>query len=50
MSIEELVNEIGDDAGTLRALGKLEVVGLVERIDDEVKPTPAARRFDELKI
>jgi predicted transcriptional regulator len=50
LSIEELVDEIGDRTGTLRALDKLEVVGLVARIDDKVKPTPAARRFDELNI
>jgi hypothetical protein len=50
LSIRALVEEIGDRTVTLRALGKLELVGLVERIDDEVKPTPAARRFDELNI
>jgi predicted transcriptional regulator len=50
LSIEELVDEIGDRTRTLRALDKLEVVGLVARIDDKVKPTPAARRFDELNI
>ena len=50
MTIEQLVNEIGDRARTLRALDKLEVVGLVARIDDKVKPTPAARRFDELDV
>jgi hypothetical protein len=50
LSIGELVNEIGDRTGTLRALDKLENVGLVARIDDKVKPTPAARRFDELNI
>jgi predicted transcriptional regulator len=49
-SIEELAHEIGDRTGTLRALDKLEVVGLVARIEDKVKPTPAARRFDELNI
>ncbi len=49
-SIEALVDEIGDRTGTLLALDKLEVVGLVARIEDKVKPTPAARRFDELKI
>jgi hypothetical protein len=50
LSIEELVDEIGDRTGTLRALDKLEVVGLVARFGDKVKPTPAARRFDELNI
>jgi hypothetical protein len=50
LSIEELVDEIGDRTVTLRALDKLEVVGLVARINDKVKPTPAARRFDELGI
>jgi hypothetical protein len=50
LSIEELVAEIGDRTGTLGALDKLEVVGLVARIDDKIKPTPAARRFDELNI
>ena len=50
MSIEALVNEIGDRTGTMRALGKLELVGLIARIDDKVKPTPAARRFDELEL
>ena len=50
LSIEELVDEIGDHTVTLGALDKLEVVGLVARIDDKIKPTPAARRFDELNI
>jgi hypothetical protein len=50
LSIEELVDEIGDRTVTLGALDKLEVVGLVARIDDEIKPTPAARRFDELNL
>jgi hypothetical protein len=50
LSIEELVDQIGDRTGTLRALDKLEIVGLVARIDDKVRPTPAARRFDELGI
>ena len=48
--LEELVEEIGDRAGTLRALDRLEVVGLIARIKNEVKPSPAARRFDELNI
>lgn len=48
--MEELADEIGDRAGTLRALDRLEVVGLIERIKNVVKPTPAARRFDELNI
>jgi hypothetical protein len=48
LSLDERVEEIGDRTGTLRASDKLELVGLVARIDDEVKPTPAARRFDEL--
>jgi hypothetical protein len=50
LSIDEIVEEIGDRTGTLRALDKLELVGLIARIDDKVKPTPAARRFDELAI
>jgi hypothetical protein len=50
LSIGALIDEIGDQTGTLRALDKLEVVGLVARINDKVKPTPAARRFDELNI
>jgi predicted transcriptional regulator len=50
LTIEELVGEIGDRSGTLRALDRLEVVGLIARNDDKVKPTPAARRFDELNI
>ncbi len=49
-TMEELADEIGDRAGTLRALDRLEVVGLIERIKNVVKPTPAARRFDELNI
>jgi DNA-binding IclR family transcriptional regulator len=50
LSIEELVEEIGDRPGTRRALAKLQAVGLVERSDNNVRPTPAARRFDELNI
>ena len=50
LTIDELLAEIGDRSGTLRALDRLEVVGLIARNDDEVKPTPAARRFDELNI
>jgi hypothetical protein len=50
LSIEDLVDEIGGRTVTLVALDKLEVVGLVARIDDKIKPTPAARRFDELNI
>ena len=50
LSIEQLVKEIGDRTGILRALDKLELVGLVARVDDKVKPTPAARRFDELGV
>lgn len=50
MSLEELIAEIGDSTGTLRALDRLENIGLVTRIDGKVKPTPAARRFDELDI
>jgi hypothetical protein len=50
LSIEQLVEEIGNRTVTLSALGKLEAVGLVARIDDEIKPTPAARRFDELNV
>jgi hypothetical protein len=50
LTLEDLVAEIGDRAGTLRALDRLEVVGLIARIKNEVKPTPAARRFDELNI
>jgi hypothetical protein len=50
LTIDELIDEIGDRTVTLGALDKLEVVGLVARIDDEIRPTPAARRFDELNI
>jgi hypothetical protein len=50
LHVEELVEEIGDRAETMHALDRLEVVGLIARINDEVKPTPAARRFDELSI
>ena len=50
LAVDELVREIGDRSGTLRALDRLEVVGLIARDDDKVKPTPAARRFDELNI
>ncbi len=50
LALEDLVEEIGDRPGTLRALDRLEVVGLIARIKNEVKPTPAARRFDELNI
>jgi hypothetical protein len=50
LSIGQLVDEIGDRTGTLRALDKLEIVGLVARNGDKVEPTPAARRFDELNI
>ncbi len=50
LSVKGLVEEIGDRTVTLRALDKLEVVGLIERIEEKVKPTPAARRFDELNI
>lgn len=50
MTVEELIAEIGGRAETLRALDRLEIVGLIHRNDGKVKPTTAARRFDELDI
>lgn len=50
LSVEALAAEIGDRREVLRALAKLEEVGLVGRIASSIRPTPAARRFDELNI
>jgi DNA-binding IclR family transcriptional regulator len=50
LSIEEIVDEIGNRPEVLRALAKLEAVGLVGCSDRSIRPTPAARHFDELNI
>jgi DNA-binding IclR family transcriptional regulator len=50
LSIEEIVDEIGNRPEVVRALARLEEVGLVGRVGASVRPTPAARRFDELDI
>lgn len=50
LSIEEIVDEVGNRPEVMRALAKLEEVGLVGRVGSSIRPTPAARRFDELDI
>jgi hypothetical protein len=50
LAIEEIFDEIGNRPEVLRALAKLEGVGLVGRTGGNIRPTPAARRFDELNI
>ncbi|HVR04795.1 MAG TPA: hypothetical protein VMS02_02060 [Solirubrobacteraceae bacterium] len=50
LSIEAIVHEIGNRRDVVRALAKLERVGLVGRVGSSIRPTPAARRFDELDI
>jgi hypothetical protein len=50
LSIEALVDEIGDPGGALGALESLRAVGLVECDGERAHPTLAARRFDELNI
>lgn len=50
LAIDEIVDEIGNRRDVMGALAKLEYVGLVERVGGSIRPTPAARRFDELDI
>jgi hypothetical protein len=50
LSLEAIVCEIGNRPAVVRALARLEGVGLVGRIESSIWPTPAARRFDELNI
>ncbi|HUN78719.1 MAG TPA: hypothetical protein VMU32_07370 [Solirubrobacteraceae bacterium] len=50
LSIEEIVDEIGNRPEVMLALARLEEVGLVGRVGTRIRPTPAARRFDELDI
>jgi hypothetical protein len=50
LSIEAVIDEIGDRGGALRALESLRRVGLIELDGDRARPTVAARRFDELGI
>lgn len=48
--VAKLIEEIGDRAAALRALDRLQAVGLAVCEGDLAAPSAAARRFDELGI
>jgi hypothetical protein len=49
-AVEQLVEQIGDRAATLRALDRLRAIGLAESDRGLARPSAAAKRFDELGV